>query len=350
MIINYSLENFTAPAQLTTARVVVGSSKYGCTSSDVDYLCDTTKDDLEIQAALNSLPSTGGEVLILNGTYNITKPLIINKPNVSIVGNGASTILRRMATFANNKATISIETPYAFDQTFIYIESIKFDGNDSTYGVTCPCIGRPTSLQNPGECAVTITECFFVNSSQAISLSSFYGSQIYNNFIEGYTTNSFNISANGNIYSNILSQGNGPSGTYGNINNNIIYNGTTGIDAGYNQNTDVSNNYIYNMDNCIKVSVNGFYASIDSNICKDFNIAGIILDDSVSQSRGRSIISNNICIRGTGLPSDYSESQHTIYSGEWSRDNNITGNLILGKNVSEYMNLPKDYTSYNKYE
>ncbi|HHU60243.1 TPA: hypothetical protein GXZ34_04930, partial [bacterium] len=62
-----------------TARFVVGTSTAGWTSKDVDYLCDGTNDQEEIIQALNALPATGGEVVILDGTYNITASINIPK-------------------------------------------------------------------------------------------------------------------------------------------------------------------------------------------------------------------------------------------------------------------------------
>ena len=77
-------------------RLVVGTSTSGWTTSDCDYLCDGTADDVEINAAIQALPSTGGEIVILDGTYNITATIAMNKDNTKLSGNGAATILKRM--------------------------------------------------------------------------------------------------------------------------------------------------------------------------------------------------------------------------------------------------------------
>ena len=79
-----------------TARFTVGTSTAGWAAADCDYLCDGTADQVEIIAALNALPAGGGEVVILDGTYNITASIDIPKDNVSIRGNGNATILKRM--------------------------------------------------------------------------------------------------------------------------------------------------------------------------------------------------------------------------------------------------------------
>ena len=65
---------------LRTARFVIGTSTAEWTLEDCDYLCDGTNDQEEIIQALNDLPTTGGEVVILDGTYNITAS--INIPRI----------------------------------------------------------------------------------------------------------------------------------------------------------------------------------------------------------------------------------------------------------------------------
>ena len=91
-------EKLDAIKEITTARFVVGTSTAGWTAADCDYLCDGTADQTEINAAITALPATGGEVVILDGTYNITAKINVAKNNVSIRGNGNATILKRMFT------------------------------------------------------------------------------------------------------------------------------------------------------------------------------------------------------------------------------------------------------------
>jgi len=78
-----------------TARFVIGTSTSGWTEKDCDYLCEGTNDQEEIIQALNDLPATGGEIVILDGTYNIGAEILVNKNNVSIIGNGNATKLVR---------------------------------------------------------------------------------------------------------------------------------------------------------------------------------------------------------------------------------------------------------------
>ncbi len=75
------------------ARFVVGTSKAGWTSSDCDYLCDGTADQAEINAALAALPRDGGEVILLDGTYNLTGPVDMVQTGTYLRGSGYGTIL-----------------------------------------------------------------------------------------------------------------------------------------------------------------------------------------------------------------------------------------------------------------
>ena len=87
----------TAAECKRTARFVVGTSTAGWTAADCDYLCDGTDDQMEINAAIQALPAEGGEVVILDGTYNIAASIEINKPNTKMSGSRASTILKAAA-------------------------------------------------------------------------------------------------------------------------------------------------------------------------------------------------------------------------------------------------------------
>ncbi len=75
-----------------TARVVVGTSASGWTAGLCDYLCDGVDDQEEINAAIASLPYTGGEVVILDGDYNLTGSISL-PAYVTLTGNGHGTRL-----------------------------------------------------------------------------------------------------------------------------------------------------------------------------------------------------------------------------------------------------------------
>ena len=110
-------------------RFTIGTSTAGWTSNDCDYLCDGTADDVEINAAITALPTTGGEIVILDGTYNITARIDVSKENVTLKGNGNATVLKRMFGSETKNGLVEIWAPCK-------IEYIKFNGNKNTYSET----------------------------------------------------------------------------------------------------------------------------------------------------------------------------------------------------------------------
>ena len=82
---------FSDVTDLRTATYIVAASdsvhKY-----EADYFCNGTNDHVQIQAALDALPDTGGEVGLLDGTYNTTADLTV--PTLATLeGQGWSTII-----------------------------------------------------------------------------------------------------------------------------------------------------------------------------------------------------------------------------------------------------------------
>lgn len=74
----------------TTITISSNTSKHMLTA---DYYCNGTNDQAVINNAISSLPSTGGKIVLLEGTYNISGQINVNKPNVTICGMGNSTVL-----------------------------------------------------------------------------------------------------------------------------------------------------------------------------------------------------------------------------------------------------------------
>ena len=106
----------------------MGTSKAGWTADQVDYLCDGTADDVEINAAIQALPAAGGEVVILDGTYNLTGSILVNKNNVTLSGNGRSTILKRAFYGGYSKPSLIYVT--SSNKT---IQFLSLDGVNSSY-------------------------------------------------------------------------------------------------------------------------------------------------------------------------------------------------------------------------
>lgn len=74
-----------------------------------DYVCDGVADDIEIQAALDALPTQGGKVILSEGTFTIA--IAINMPsNANLEGSGYNTRLNRTTAGDVINATGSVGT------------------------------------------------------------------------------------------------------------------------------------------------------------------------------------------------------------------------------------------------
>jgi hypothetical protein len=63
--------------------------------------------DLDIQTAINNLPSGGGTVFVRAGTYVINSPIVINKSNVTIAGEGfGRTVIQAAVGFSSSRSLI----------------------------------------------------------------------------------------------------------------------------------------------------------------------------------------------------------------------------------------------------
>lgn len=97
--VNSVNEAFDTVSGKRTCRFVVGTSEAGWTAADCDYLCDGADDQVEIQAAIDALPkegdNAGGEIVLLSGSYHLTGTVAIGPKNITVRGNGYSTLLAR---------------------------------------------------------------------------------------------------------------------------------------------------------------------------------------------------------------------------------------------------------------
>jgi hypothetical protein len=109
----------------------------------------------DIQTAIDNLPSTGGEITIQAGAYTCSTPLIIDKDNVNLIGQGTGTILR-LADGANSPLLVigqTITPPLLIRQN-IRVANLMLDGNRAhqtieCWGGTCDTEGL-TAIRNNG--------------------------------------------------------------------------------------------------------------------------------------------------------------------------------------------------------
>ncbi len=88
-----------------------------------DFVCDGTADDVEIQAAINSLASVGGKVALSEGKFTVSAASITPVSNLHMVGQGSSTTVQLVAS-ADGRLISSTGS-----LTNVTFQAITFDGN-----------------------------------------------------------------------------------------------------------------------------------------------------------------------------------------------------------------------------
>ena len=112
------------------ARIVIGTSTNGWTAEDCDYLCDGTDDEVEIQAAAQQLPDyIGGEIVLLDGTYNIGT-YVSFKTKTTVSGTGRSAVsLKRTGTSGSGVVAAMMVLP-----NDCQLRNLTIDGSSSIWG------------------------------------------------------------------------------------------------------------------------------------------------------------------------------------------------------------------------
>lgn len=87
-----SNSRFTKPITIA----MVGTAE----AASADYICDGTDDNIEIQQALDDLPSTGGKIVLWAGSYSFSDTVARNIDDVTFEGGGAGTYLTHDGTTA----------------------------------------------------------------------------------------------------------------------------------------------------------------------------------------------------------------------------------------------------------
>ena len=352
--LNTHLEDDTQHAK--TARFVIGTSTSGWTAKDCDYLCDGTNDQEEIIQALNDLPATGGEVVILDGTYNIMASINIPKDNVSLRGNGNATTLKRMYNSTNTDSGPTARGLITLNEkSGCKIQGLQIDGNKATYtasynygidlssssnntvtGNTCNNNNFGINLSSSSNNTVTGNTCNN-NSNYGIYLDSSSNNTVTGNTCNNNSTYGIDLSSSssnntvtGNTCNNNSNSGIylSSSSSYNTVTGNTCNNNNFGIYQYSSSDNTVTGNTCNNNSNygiCLLSSSNN---TITGNTCNNNNYGICLLSSS------NNTITGNTCIRGTGQSSDYTSSQYTIHlSGSSNSYNLISSNNCMGKNV-----------------
>ena len=134
-----------------------------------DYRCSGTGDQTTIQNAINALPSEGGSVALLEGTYHLSGTVTLPS-NVTLLALGTGAILKRefnSTAFYYQSGGTGLLTIGDFGTTAITnveVRGITFDGNVSTYPANdpfSPTTGNYGILLKQRCSNIRIRECTF---------------------------------------------------------------------------------------------------------------------------------------------------------------------------------------------
>lgn len=297
-----------------TCRFVVGTSTAGWTKDDCDYLCNGVDDYLKIQAALDALPATGGEVLVLDGTYNFTGLVNIVGSNKTLRGSGAGTVLKRMYGEEYGVSNMIMVSGYSHTVT-----GFQIDGNAQQYtnsGHSIQVLNAQYAVISGNICYNTIGASVFITNSHYVKV---FGNECDFNTTGILLSTTHDSSIFGNCCQGNSDRGISLRNSSGcTINGNVCYDNGIGIQ------------FISHAEQC----------SVIGNTCCDNFGAGISIDS------GGVVISGNTCFFGAGTPEDYVDDTGAAIdtirvSGS---DNLVIGNLIPGK---DYVNSGTNNTFVN---
>jgi len=299
-----------------TATFVVCASDSKDTTN-CDYFCDGTADEVEINNAIDSLPSTGGLILLMDGTFDIDAVITIDSDNTAISGMGKNTKIQ------TDDAISIIEATNLKD---LLIKNIYLYGNGDS-----------------GDYCISFTN---VNNSI-----------IENSYIENcwsgillYLASSFNlISGNivdGNAYQGILIGADADADAdYNIISDNIVVNNVfEGILLQGARHTTIQSNQVNsNNDSGIEILSNCHYSNIIGNQVNKNKADGIDLSNAEEAIIMNNIIrDNDFYDSGTRDGIYLEDSDNNLIFGNRVKDNDryeihikadSDGNMIIGNNV-----------------
>ena len=297
-------QNAKRPATITIAA-------HNSRGKNADFTCTGTNDQAIINNAIDSLPATGGKILLLDGEFNLSRDAgggsirILNRNNITIEGMGACTVLnRKFSESSYNFGLITVRGQSDNDITYgNTIKNLRINGNLSTFGgslnfgieimrsagntVSGVIIeAEQTAIHLRGKENI-VTNCVFRNNDSGVIMMS--------NVNDANSDNKRNTVSNSTFYGN---DGNGIrlEGTqYNNIVGNICFGNNRGIHLGTSSSNNVAANVCRGNRNAGIQLTTSRENAINGNTCEGNAGGGI----SLSHGSDNNAITGNMCARNT---------------------------------------------------
>lgn len=112
------------------AVVVAANNASSISKADADYVCDGINDEVEINAALASLPVGGGKVILSEGAFNVASPILIQTDGTTVSGAGCG----NMSTGSQGAVATKIQAVAGISTAIVLVQTVAND--KPVYGVT----------------------------------------------------------------------------------------------------------------------------------------------------------------------------------------------------------------------
>ncbi|MGC9445321.1 MAG: NosD domain-containing protein, partial [Candidatus Methanospirareceae archaeon] len=136
---------YAAIAPRTANFVVAADDATDEQKDQADYICDAVQDEVELQAALDAVPATGGTVILLGAQFNITNPgsgngLTVPKNNTTL---WSPTFAAISGEVVFGKRVINIDADYA------RLANLKVEQTGTVWDEVGDAIGFAANVVNP---------------------------------------------------------------------------------------------------------------------------------------------------------------------------------------------------------
>lgn len=331
-----------------------------------DYLCDGFNDQVDIQAALDALPATGGEVRLLDGLYHCEATINLDNSQ-TLRGCGRNTVL---TTNTDDIVFLSAVGIFGFEIIGITISDLTIDGN--TIGdigiyfeyVNYSSVKDVCIRNNQSATGGYLTGIYMLNSNYNSTINSILidnsGTGIYLDTCSSNSISTCTIQSSINTAGIRINNGNNNI-----INNNTLLDNNRAIDIiTCNNNTITSNLCETSTQDGISISGGSLHNTISGNIVLDNKASGIIIDTSSYNSifsnscNGNlqigimlsgalnNTVSGNICHANLyGI--NFSDSSYNIISGNTCFENTFNG---ITATDSSYNNITSNTCAQNEHD
>lgn len=340
-----------AAAIVPVTLVVAASDSLDPTRAD--YQCNGVNDHVEIQAAIDALLATGGEVQLLDGTYNVQATINLDS-NQTLRGCGRNTIL---TTATANLVFLSAVGGSGTEKIGIVITDLQIDGATiSDIGiyfeyVDYSFVQNVYSRRHTGglKCGIYLLNSDFNRiANNTCQENTSYGIHIRgeHNTVTGNTCtgnqHGIYLWTGYNTVTGNICQGNTLNGIdLSPTNNNTVTgntcagNGKNGIDLSGSDNNTISGN------TCHENNEHGIYLYLsDNNVFSGNNCQGNAKNGFRIDTSNHNVISGNNCqansqaVDNTYSNIDLDDSDYNLIVGNVCRQGALAGKPKYGINVS----------------